>query len=136
MIYRRERSKCRETIEKFCKDHGWTLTELYNLTRYHPDDPEFSPVFWITGGLKTQLKKMIDEENQEKSINDITYVDVDGEKYPLMLCEEHKGSWRFYCPFCLRFHYHGHGEGHRLAHCHTVNSPFNKSGYFLKLEVK
>ena len=36
------------------------------------------------------------------------------------------------CRFCLRWHYHGHGAGHRLAHCHREDSPYHRSGYKLK----
>jgi len=40
---------------------------------------------------------------------------------------------KFYCDFCKREHFHGNADGHRIAHCHK-NSPFDKTGYILKLE--
>jgi hypothetical protein len=47
-----------------------------------------------------------------------------------------------WCPFCRCEHYHGTcgdptgkaGEGHRVAHCHIKESPFNQTGYILKLD--
>jgi hypothetical protein len=58
-------------------------------------------------------------------------VDTDGEQ-----------AW-FWCPFCLRYHYHGQGGepsrkggflnyGHRVAHCINSDSPFRETGYYLK----
>lgn len=38
---------------------------------------------------------------------------------------------RGWCDFCSRWHYHGNGDGHRVAHCTTVNSPYRKTGYIL-----
>ncbi len=43
-----------------------------------------------------------------------------------------------WCPFCREFHHHGwnpaydgrHAE-HRVAHCHSDDSPFNGTGYFI-----
>lgn len=43
-----------------------------------------------------------------------------------------------WCPFCRRWHYHGRGDGHRVAHCTNENSPFKEGlqrwphGYSLK----
>lgn len=38
---------------------------------------------------------------------------------------------RFYCPHCRQFHYHGRGDGHRVAHCRATHSPYLKTGYIL-----
>lgn len=40
---------------------------------------------------------------------------------------------RAWCCWCRRFHYHGAGEGHRVAHC-GEGSPFRDGGYLLKLQ--
>lgn len=37
-----------------------------------------------------------------------------------------------WCPYCVRYHYHGNVEGHRLAHCKREKSPYNKTGYIIK----
>jgi hypothetical protein len=53
----------------------------------------------------------------------------------------------FWCPFCLRYHYHGTGGepsrkggflnyGHRVAHCQNPDSPFKESGYYLKAKPR
>ena len=42
---------------------------------------------------------------------------------------------RFYCDHCKRFHYHGRGNGHRVAHCHDPKGPYAGTGYILR-EVK
>ena len=40
-------------------------------------------------------------------------------------------SWRAWCPYCRRYHIHGAGEGHRVAHCLDDASPFDGTGYYL-----
>jgi len=43
----------------------------------------------------------------------------------------------FWCPWCKCEHTHGagaepgNGDGHRVAHCHTPDSPFIDTGYVL-----
>ena len=37
-----------------------------------------------------------------------------------------------WCIYCKRYHFHGHGEGHRVAHCFKEDSPYQRSGYTLK----
>lgn len=54
-------------------------------------------------------------------------------KYHVLLAEpvpDGKG-WRAWCPFCIKFHFHGAMEGHRVAHCASAQSPFSEKGYFL-----
>ena len=41
--------------------------------------------------------------------------------------------WRVWCKDCKRFHYHGPGEGHRIAHCRKPGSPYAANGYNLAL---
>lgn len=58
---------------------------------------------------------------------------------PVLACfgtgSEQYAGW---CPFCRRGHYHGLGEGHRVAHCTNEASPFKEGlqqwphGYTLK----
>jgi hypothetical protein len=42
---------------------------------------------------------------------------------------------KMYCEYCKAWHLHGHGEGHRVAHC-TKDTPYKKTGYILKLKRK
>ena len=57
-------------------------------------------------------------------------------EYPLIKClprSDFIGGFKFWCPFCKRFHYHGRGEGHRVSHCkNDSKSPYYDSGYFIK----
>lgn len=52
-------------------------------------------------------------------------------------CEEivhrpgERPSWRFRCPHCDEWHYHGAGEGGRVAHCPKRGSPYRRAGYYL-----
>jgi hypothetical protein len=58
--------------------------------------------------------------------------------------EDCPNSVRVWCPFCVAYHYHGKCneegvmderlEGHRVAHCHNPDSPFNNGGYYILLE--
>ena len=62
---------------------------------------------------------------------------------PVVLCEPHAGGWRFWCPYCRRYHHHSPSAGHRVAHCgddiyfkndsliRGLRSPFRETGYWL-----
>lgn len=60
-----------------------------------------------------------------------------GKKLPVFLCEEiNDGSqMKFFCPYCLKYHIHGKGEGHRVAHCFD-ESPLKKGGYYIIKEME
>jgi hypothetical protein len=45
--------------------------------------------------------------------------------------DEH-GFLRAWCIHCRRWHYHGQGEGHRVAHCSKPDSPYERTGYILQ----
>jgi hypothetical protein len=62
------------------------------------------------------------------------YHDNPKKKHPVLLAylREDGKYLRAWCPFCVRWHLHGWGFGHRVAHCHIEDSPFKKTGYVLK----
>lgn len=43
--------------------------------------------------------------------------------------------WRVWCKHCNNWHFHGPGDGHRLAHCTDPASPYLKQGYNLSLWI-
>jgi len=43
--------------------------------------------------------------------------------------EGHLAVW---CIYCRCWHYHGAGDGHRVAHCDRDDSPYQKTGYTLR----
>ncbi|WP_425343064.1 hypothetical protein [Priestia megaterium] len=55
-------------------------------------------------------------------------------EYPILLAVESHPDGRLsaWCPYCIEFHHHGVGEGHRQAHCTNEASPFKETGYILK----
>ena len=55
-------------------------------------------------------------------------------QYPVLYAipRSDKGFLSAWCPFCKKWHNHGKGEGHRVAHC-GEGSPFKKTGYVLKV---
>jgi hypothetical protein len=56
------------------------------------------------------------------------------QSYPVFLVDpSDPKQCRAWCPFCVRFHYHGPLEGDRVAHCYRNDSPFRETGYILKL---
>jgi hypothetical protein len=56
-------------------------------------------------------------------------------KQPMFLCEPFgERQWRFWCPFCRRYHYHGAIAGGRAPHCIDNDSPLRKTGYAIKLD--
>ncbi len=38
--------------------------------------------------------------------------------------------FKFWCPFCQKWHRHGYGKGHRSAHCFS-STPFDDTGYIV-----
>jgi hypothetical protein len=42
-----------------------------------------------------------------------------------------EGHLRVYCVHCRKWHYHGEGAGHRMAHCMDDESPYHRTGYYL-----
>lgn len=61
----KERPRCRKMIERLCADYDWSLTELYEFSRYDPECIDWRPVFMLSFsvGPKAQLKKMMLEED-------------------------------------------------------------------------
>jgi len=47
--------------------------------------------------------------------------------------EDFEGGLKVWCPFCLVYHLHGIGEGHRAAHC-AILTPFREHGYYIALD--
>jgi hypothetical protein len=50
---------------------------------------------------------------------------------PHLLAEPYAGGLRVWCHYCVRFHQHGAGYGHRAAHCRRDDSPYLRTGYVL-----
>lgn len=60
-------------------------------------------------------------------------------KTPIIKCFPRpgfNGGLMFYCPFCQKWHLHGIGNGHRVAHCTNQESPLKENGYILKMLTK
>ncbi len=56
------------------------------------------------------------------------------EEIPIFICEprtDFYGGMRFFCPKCRIWHFHGRGEGHRVAHC--ANSANYPHGYEIRM---
>jgi hypothetical protein len=54
------------------------------------------------------------------------------DEIPIVWCNVIGNDWSFWCSYCRKRHLHGGGPGHRTAHCHNSNSPYNVGGYILK----
>ncbi len=119
--FRRERPRIRKNIEQWLSNHHWSLHELktyVDKNRHH-----------FSSSFKTQLNKMLAEEQRKEFLSNLEYEDG----FPVVYCVEEKGQWVFYCPWCHRKHRHGPIPGHRCSHCHSDGSPFS-NGYILKLK--
>lgn len=54
---------------------------------------------------------------------------------PTLLGEKiRRNQIKVWCEHCCKYHVHGFPEGHRVAHCINPESPYNKTGYFIKVE--
>jgi hypothetical protein len=71
-----------------------------------------------------------------KQLLEEAFPEIEG--HPLVWCEEVRrrgrphNDWRFKCPWCDRWHYHGEGEGPRASHCDVPEAP---GTYFIKLKL-
>ena len=122
MIHYRERPKCRKALLQLCKDYDCTLHELLD-----------HPLFHLKKDLRAQCKKMIQEQEIQKRLDSLEYIKCEDSSIPIMRCEVHGSSWRFFCPYCGRYHYHTPHEGFRFSHCDDKFSSPQKDGYYLKL---
>lgn len=64
---------------------------------------------------------------------------LDADGYPVIAANRVNGDQlKFFCRYCDSFHLHGggnepgDGDGHRAAHCVTVDSPYHATGYVLR----
>ena len=59
-------------------------------------------------------------------------------KTPVLLAylREDGAGLKVWCPFCRKWHLHGWGFGHRIAHCHESASPFQETGYKLRAATR
>jgi len=60
-------------------------------------------------------------------------IDLDA---PTLAAHEHLDGdgrvlWGVWCRHCQQQHWHGPGEGHRIAHCQDPASPYATTGYNL-----
>lgn len=56
---------------------------------------------------------------------------VDGRCPVLLAYVKPSGTLAAWCAHCGKWHHHGIGEGHRVSHCFTVDSPYSRTGYNL-----
>ena len=62
------------------------------------------------------------------------FLDLDAPTLPAYEVEiEGIRVWRVWCKHCRRWHEHGAGEGHRIAHCEDQNSAYRLDRYNLSL---
>jgi hypothetical protein len=65
MVYRRERPKIRKLLQSLMDDYGWSAWELSEFTHHDPSEVEDVPPFHLWYTWRVQLRKMIEEEQQE-----------------------------------------------------------------------
>lgn len=58
----------------------------------------------------------------------------DDRGYPVVeaIRDDLRGFLKFYCRYCKAWHFHGAGDGHRVAHCWYDDSPYLQHGYVLR----
>lgn len=53
-------------------------------------------------------------------------------EFPIgVVVKETEHQWVIRCPYCRKRHYHGIGEGHRVAHCLVKDA--NNIGYIVRM---
>ena len=64
------------------------------------------------------------------------FLDLDAPTLGAKEVEEHGVKvWLVWCKHCVRWHAHGPGEGHRVAHCKR-RTPYTATGYNLALATR
>lgn len=88
---------------------------------------------------KRELSKLVDINISDIILSDEDFIEtsetVSGGEFPCLTAIKIGNSLYSWCKYCERWHIHGLGDGHRVAHCHS-NTPYNKRGYILKERTK
>ena len=87
MIFRKERPRCRDRINRILVNQKWNMQQLYDYAMCHKW--EFS------SGLLTQIRKMYDEYQTDEYVKTLEYVDYNGRLIPIVK-RKRKGS-HFLC---------------------------------------
>lgn len=65
-------------------------------------------------------------------IDSHAFIDLDAPTLPAYEVRCHGAArWLAWCKHCNKWHQHGPGEGHRIAHCEMVTSLYQAGGYNL-----
>ena len=75
------------------------------------------------------------EKTKEEEKKPEIFEGYDGERIPVLIGEPREDmvdGVKVYCKYCSKYHLHGKGLGHRVAHCINNKSPYNKTGYIIK----
>lgn len=115
-------------IKRLSERKGWTHCPKC-LTKFSFDEVlGFFKCQCSKGGLKKFVKLNKNVVNKNKT------------NIPIFKAYPISGTQcAFFCPACQKIHKHGLGDGHRTAHCFfhgNRDSPFESSGYELKMEMK
>jgi hypothetical protein len=64
----------------------------------------------------------------------LTTEEADSDGYPILpaYIRDGHGYLSVWCRYCKKFHQHGQGDGHRVAHCLSDASPYRTTGYILR----
>lgn len=71
-----------------------------------------------------------------KQIGNVLFKDNEVIKIPTFKCIpriDFEDGMMFFCPYCQKWHKHAEGNGHRVAHCDSQDSPLIKTGYYIEL---
>lgn len=111
--------------------------EVYEKVLYFVR-PELREVHAEISKRLDELERLKEEHKKEQTDSDhttprkgeLTMKRTDG--MPVLQAYETTGGLRAWCPFCVTYHTHGAGDGHRMAHC-AKSTPFTQTGYELQI---
>lgn len=115
------------------------ITKEFKTQTISKDDPRFERLrSKLRPDLRQKVKRfeLIETDDAGNAIRR----DEMHKKIPIVECEATESGSQvfFYCRYCKRKHYHGNvglenGKlGHRGAHCINDESPYLRTGYYLK----
>ncbi|MEZ5336500.1 MAG: hypothetical protein R2741_15420 [Methanolobus sp.] len=130
-------SFCKKNTDEIKKDLYITMSKPSysdgSCAEEHCDNPVTKSGTIKINGLQVSIAVC---EIHGKQIGNVLLQDNEVIKIPTFKCiprVDFEGGMMFFCPYCQKWHKHAEGDGHRVAHCDSQESPLLKTGYYIEL---
>jgi len=82
---------------------------------------------------RSRSRRSVEAKVVKVPISEHFVIDLDAPTLPAFAHVDSDGRvlWSVWCSHCQQQHWHGPGEGHRIAHCQEPASLYDEKGYNL-----